>query len=60
VGTNILVGLKIVANPRTKSKVATRWQVLSVHDGRIAEIRGYERRGEAMTFATSGVSAWTS
>lgn len=56
---NILVGLKILANPHTKATVNTRWQVLSVADGRIAEIRGYERRGEAMTFATSGVSQWT-
>jgi ketosteroid isomerase-like protein len=58
VNDNILVGLKILANPQTKSKVNTRWQVLSVSEGRIAEIRGYERRGEAMTFATSGVSQW--
>lgn len=55
----ILVGLKILANPQTKSKVNTRWQVLSVIDGRIAEIRGYERRGEAKSFATSGVSHWS-
>ena len=55
----IVVGLKILANAHTKAKVNTRWQVLSVRDGRIAEIRGYERRGEAMTFATSGVSQWT-
>jgi hypothetical protein len=56
---NILVGLRILANRQTKSTVNTRWQVLSVVDGRIAEIRGYERRGEAMTFATSGVSQWS-
>ena len=55
----IVVGLKILPNAHTKAKVNTRWQVLSVHDGRIAEIRGYERRGEAMTFANSGVSQWT-
>ena len=55
----IVVGLKILPNAHTKAKGNTRWQVLSVHDGRIAEIRGYERRGEAMTFANSGVSQWT-
>jgi ketosteroid isomerase-like protein len=58
IGENIVVGLKIHANPRTKSKVNTRWQVLSVRDGRIAEIRGYETRGDATSFATSGVSHW--
>ena len=58
VNTSILVGLKILANQHN-SKVDTRWQVLSVRDGRIAEIRGYERRREAMAFATSGVSHWT-
>ena len=58
VNDNILVGLKVLANTHTKSEVNTRWQVLSVVDGRVAEIRGYERRGEAMTFATSGVSQW--
>jgi ketosteroid isomerase-like protein len=60
VGTTILVGLKILANPPTKAKVNTRWQVLSVADGRVTEIRGYERRAEAMAFATSGVSSWAS
>jgi hypothetical protein len=33
---------------------------MSVHDGRITEIRGYETKGEATAFATSGVSNWTS
>ena len=58
VGENIVVGLKIHANPKTKSKGNARWQVLSVRDGRIAEIRGYETRGDATSFATSGVSHW--
>ena len=62
VGENIVVGLKIIANKDRgpKSKNATRWQVLSVRDGRIAEIRGYERRSDAAAFAASGVSRWTS
>jgi ketosteroid isomerase-like protein len=59
VNNTILIGLKILATSQTSAKVNTRWQVLSVDDGRIAEIRGYERRGEAMTFATSGVSQWS-
>jgi ketosteroid isomerase-like protein len=58
VNDNILVGMRILATAQ-RNKVNTRWQVLSVDDGRIAEIRGYERRGAAMTFATSGVSTWT-
>jgi hypothetical protein len=62
IGENLVVGLKILANPdvSAKDKVRTRWQVLSVCDGRIVEIRGYERRGEATAFAATGVSRWSS
>jgi ketosteroid isomerase-like protein len=61
IGDAIVVGLKIIANrDGPQSKDNTRWQVLSVADGRIAEIRGYEKRREATAFATSGVSTWTS
>ena len=59
VGDNILVGLKVRSDPDKMLNVATRWQVLSVRDGLVAEIRGYERRHDAMTFATSGVSHWS-
>jgi ketosteroid isomerase-like protein len=59
-GESIVVGLKVLANkdidPTSKNR--TRWQVMSVHDGRIAEIRGYETKGEATAFARSGVSNW--
>lgn len=60
IGEHIVVGLKIVATKdgASKSRNSTRWQVLSVDDGRIAEIRGYETRGDANAFATSGVSHW--
>jgi hypothetical protein len=34
--------------------------VASVEDRRIAEIRGYENRRDAVTFATSGVTKWNS
>jgi ketosteroid isomerase-like protein len=62
VGGHLVVGLKVLANKDIdpKAKNRTRWQVMSVRDGRIAEIRGYETRGEATDFATSGVSHWTS
>jgi hypothetical protein len=61
VGEGLVVGLKILATREgpSKSKNATRWQVLSVQGGLIAEIRGYESRGDAMAFATTGVSRWT-
>ncbi|MGB8196365.1 MAG: nuclear transport factor 2 family protein [Acidimicrobiales bacterium] len=59
VGDNILVGLKILAAAQTNAEVNTRWQVLRVDDGRVSEIRGYERRREALAFATSGVSQWS-
>jgi ketosteroid isomerase-like protein len=58
VGDNIVVGLKLIGADSTSTN-RTRWQVLSVDDGRIAEIRGYETRADATTFATSGVSQWT-
>lgn len=58
VGERLVIGLKILATA-DGSKDNQRWQVLCVEDGLIAEIRGYERRGDAMTFATSGVSHWT-
>ncbi len=62
VGESLVIGLKVLANKDVdpKAKNRTRWQVMSVRDGRIAEIRGYETRGEASQFATSGVSNWTS
>jgi ketosteroid isomerase-like protein len=60
VGERIVVALKIHANPSTakRSKEQVRWQVMSVRDGRVSEIRGYEKRRDATAFATSGVSNW--
>lgn len=60
IGEHIVVGLKIIAAKAgvSKSRNGTRWQVLSVEGGRIGEIRGYESRDDAATFATSGVSHW--
>ena len=61
VGENIVVGLKIHANPAAERGPSggERWQVLSVDGGRVSEIRGYEKRHDATTFATSGVSQWS-
>jgi hypothetical protein len=58
-GRNIVVGLRIVNANASKSPNNVRWQVLSVDQGLVAEIRGYETRPEAREFATSGVSHWT-
>jgi len=62
VGERIVVGLRIIADGAVASGSpdATRWQVLSVEDGRIGEIRGYDTRDDATAFATTGVSHWRS
>jgi ketosteroid isomerase-like protein len=59
-GRNILLGLAVRGNPRATSPTDpdVRWQVMSIEDGKIAEIRGYESRGDAERFATSGTSHW--
>lgn len=59
---NIVVAFKILATREgtPPSGDALRWQVLSVKDGRVAEIRGYDTRREATDFATTGVSRWGS
>jgi ketosteroid isomerase-like protein len=59
-GKNILLGLRVRGNPRATSELTpnVRWQVMSVEEGKIAEIRGYESRDEAQRFATSGTSNW--
>jgi len=59
IDTNIVVGLQMHARPDASNAANdVRWQVLSVEDGRIAEIRGYETRHEATEFANTGVSNW--
>jgi ketosteroid isomerase-like protein len=58
---NIVVALTVHSTDEhaTHTTAQKRWQVLSVEDGRIAEIRGYEKRSDATTFAAAGVSNWT-
>jgi ketosteroid isomerase-like protein len=49
VGDRILVGLVVTRtkNARERGGRATRWQVLTVRDGRIGEIVGFDQRDEA-------------
>ena len=60
IGDHIVVGLTLHPKPEDAqhSRDSKRWQVLSVKDGQVVEIRGYERRSAAIDFATSGVSQW--
>ncbi len=59
-GRHLVVALNVTGNPRAESAStpSMRWQVMSVQDGAIAEIRGYESRREADEFATTGTSTW--
>lgn len=49
VATNdrLLVGLAVSTTGAPVGPVAERWQVLTVRDGLIADIRGFETRGDA-------------
>jgi hypothetical protein len=60
IGDRIVIGLIIRPRPEDASNPSggVRWQVLSVEDGLVAEIRGYETHDEAKSFATAGVSNW--
>ena len=58
-GENIVVGLVVSGvGDGPEHGHGDRWQVLTVRDGRIAEIRGYDDRRDAEGFATSPVSRW--
>jgi ketosteroid isomerase-like protein len=59
-GRHLVLGLRVKGNPRSESPrtPSMRWQVLSIENGTIAEIRGYESRRDAVEFATAGVSSW--
>jgi SnoaL-like protein len=59
VTNHIVIGLKVInPNDQKKSRNATRWQVLTIEDELVTEIRGYETRGDATEYANSGVSNW--
>jgi ketosteroid isomerase-like protein len=48
-GAKLLVGVHVVTGPPTQPRggPVERWQVLTVTDGRVVDIRGYDERGEA-------------
>jgi len=52
-GDRILVGLVLVGNDaaRERGGLALRWQVLTVRDGRVVDIRGFEKRSDAVEAA---------
>lgn len=52
-GDRILVGLKVTGNEAAAQAggEATRWQVLTVRDGLVVDIAGYDSRGEAAASA---------
>jgi ketosteroid isomerase-like protein len=61
-GENIVVGLVLsgVDSGPEHRRRGELWQVLTVRDGRIAEIRDFDDRRDAEGFATSPVSRWVS
>jgi hypothetical protein len=48
-GDRVLVGLQIEgrSDPEARIGETNRWQILTVHHGRIADIRGFESRSDA-------------
>jgi RimJ/RimL family protein N-acetyltransferase len=50
-GDRILVGLKITGSPAAGAGESDRWQVLTVRDGRITSITGFDDRDEAAAHA---------
>ena len=56
----IVLGLTISGFSHSEGdEPQVRWQALSVRDGLISEIRGYESRDEAQQFVTSMTSQWS-
>lgn len=50
---SLLVGLTVSGSPSAEEQggQAERWQVLTIRDGRIADICGFDHRAEAATWA---------
>ena len=56
----IVIGLNVSGISHAEGDESqVRWQALSVRDGLISEIRGYESRDEAQEFVTSMTSQWS-
>jgi ketosteroid isomerase-like protein len=53
-GDRLLVGLVVRGTKQSRERGgrALRWQLLSVRDGRVIEIVGFERRDEVETYAS--------
>lgn len=45
----ILVGLRVSPDPSPDSGQTRRWQILTVKDGLVIDIRGFERRDDAIS-----------
>jgi ketosteroid isomerase-like protein len=54
-GPKLLVGLRVVAGPPVERHggPVERWQVITVADGRVVDIRAFDDRGDAATAAAS-------
>jgi len=53
-GDKIVVSLRVTGRGAADAGVAVeRWQVLTVRDGRIADIRAFERRDDADAMASA-------
>lgn len=59
-GRHLVIGMTVSGLPRAQRKKQpdVRWQVLSVTNGQVGEIRGYDTREEAENFVFSGTSHW--
>jgi hypothetical protein len=58
-GNRILVGLVVVRAPlagQRGGRRAERWQLLTVHDGLVVAIVGFDRRSEALAHVDAAVS----
>jgi hypothetical protein len=50
---HIIVGLEMTNSAMSSAKGSTRWQVLTVVNGQVANIAGFERRVDATLYAES-------
>jgi len=54
-GDQILIGLHVTAAQGLQHQPETkRWQLLTVHEGRVADIVGFETRADAVAFSARG------
>lgn len=53
-GERILVGLAVTGRQGREGPAELRWQVLTVRDGRVSAIVGFDERQDALHLATTG------